>query len=138
MTPTPASASTPTATSTSTMTAPSTTPASVSPAELRERLVAGEELALLDVREQGVHYRGHPFYACSAPLSRLEPMIGDLVPRHDAPVILVDGGDDGLAARAAAKLAQLGYTRVEILEGGCAGWQASGGGECGNGASGRA
>ena len=29
-----------------------------SPAALRERLLAGGELALLDVREQGVHYRG--------------------------------------------------------------------------------
>ena len=99
----------------------------VSPHELRERLVAGEELALLDVREQSVHYRGHPFSACSLPLSRLEVMVGDLVPRHDAPLILVDGGDDGLAGRAATRLAALGNTEVSILEGGCAGWQASGG-----------
>ena len=96
-------------------------------AALRERLIAGGELALLDVREQGVHYRGHPFFAGSLPLSKLEMMVDDLVPRHTAPVVLLDGGDDGLAERAAAKLADLGYSDVAILEGGCAGWKAAGG-----------
>ena len=91
-------------------------------------LLAGPgELALLDVREQGVHYRGHPFFACSAPLSRLELMIADLVPRRSAPVVLLDGGAEGLAEQAAARLAALGYTDVSILEGGCAAWQAGGG-----------
>jgi rhodanese-related sulfurtransferase len=96
-------------------------------AALRERLIAGGELALLDVREQGVHYKGHPFFACALPLSRLEMMVADLVPRRDAPLVLTDGGNDGLVERAAAKLAALGYTDIAILEGGCAGWQAGGG-----------
>jgi rhodanese-related sulfurtransferase len=94
---------------------------------LRERLVDGSELALLDVREQGVHYQGHPFYACSLPLSRLEIVVADLVPRRTAPIVLLDGADEGLAERAAGKLATLGYTDVAILAGGCAGWQAAGG-----------
>jgi rhodanese-related sulfurtransferase len=94
---------------------------------VRELLLAGGELALLDVREQGVHYQGHPFYACSLPLSRLELMAEDLVPRRSVPVILLDGGTEGLAGRAADKLTALGYMDVAILEGGCAGWQASGG-----------
>jgi len=99
----------------------------VSPGALRARLVSGEELALLDVREQGVHYRGHPFFASSAPLSRLEIMVEDLVPRRTAPIVLLDGGEEGLAVRAAAKLRELGYTDVSLLEGGCAGWKAAGG-----------
>jgi rhodanese-related sulfurtransferase len=74
------------------------------------------------VREQGVHYRGHPFFAGSAPLSRLEMMIGDLVPRLDVPIVVLDGGDEGLAEKAKGKLQELGYTDVSILEGGCAGW----------------
>jgi len=74
------------------------------------------------VREQGVHYRGHPFFACSAPLSRLEMMIDDLVPRRSAPIVVLDGGDEGLAEKAKARLLDLGYTDVSILEGGCAGW----------------
>ena len=99
----------------------------ISPSALRELLLSATEFALLDVREQGVHYQGHPFFACALPLSRLELMIGDLVPRRSAPLVLLDGGGEGLAERAAAKLAELGYADVAILEGGCAGWKASGG-----------
>ncbi len=94
---------------------------------LRGLLAAGEELALFDVREQGVHYKGHPFFAGSLPLSRLELMIEDLVPRRTAPMVLLDGGGEGLAERAAARLAQLGYADVAILENGCAGWRAGAG-----------
>src|SRR5688572_20688599 len=85
-----------------------------------------EELALLDVREQGVHYRGHPFFACCAPYSRLELVIGDLVPRRSTPIVLVDGGSEGLVDKARARLRALGDSDVRILEGGCAGWQAAG------------
>lgn len=99
----------------------------ISPAVLRELLLANTEFALLDVREQGVHCQGHPFFACALPLSRLELMVGDLVPRYGVPLVLLDGGGEGLAERAAAKLAGLGYTDIAILEGGCAGWKASGG-----------
>ena len=94
---------------------------------LQEKLARGGELALLDVREQGVHYRGHPFFAVAAPLSRLEMVIADLVPRKSAPIVLLDGGAEGLAEKAAAKLSQLKYENIEILEGGCAGWKAAGG-----------
>ncbi len=100
---------------------------SISTAAVRDLLLAGGELALLDVREQGVHYQGHPFFACSLPLSHLERMACDLVPRFDAPLVLLDGGGEGLAERAAAKLAASGYTDIAILDGGCAGWKAAGG-----------
>ena len=99
----------------------------MTPAALRERLLGTGELALLDVREQGVHYRGHPFFACSLPLSRLELIVQDLLPRKSVPLVLLDGGNEGLAERARAKLASFGYTDIDILEGGCAAWQATGG-----------
>ena len=99
----------------------------ISPAIVRQMLVAGGELALLDVREQGVHSQGHPFYATSLPLSHLELRVEELVPRRTTPVVLLDGGSDGLAERAAVKLASLGYSDLAILENGCAGWQAEGG-----------
>jgi len=99
----------------------------ISPSALRELLLSTAEFALLDVREQGVHSQGHPFFACALPLSRLELMAGDLVPRRNVPLVLLDGGGEGLAERAAAELAQLGYTDIAILEGGCAGWKAAGG-----------
>jgi rhodanese-related sulfurtransferase len=99
----------------------------VSAAALRALLLAPGEFALLDVREQGVHYRGHPFFACSLPLSKLELMADDLVPRKGVPLVLLDGGGEGLAGRAAAKLTALGYSDVAVLEGGCAAWKAGGG-----------
>jgi rhodanese-related sulfurtransferase len=100
---------------------------SVSPAQVREALLAGGELALIDVREQGVHYQGHPFFACSMPLSRLELLVDDLLPRRTVPIVVLDSGHEGLAERASAKLAELGYTDIAILAGGCAGWAADGG-----------
>jgi rhodanese-related sulfurtransferase len=99
----------------------------ISSGALRARLVDGGELALLDVREQGVHYQGHPFFACSLPLSRLELMVDDLVPRRAASIVLIDDEGGGLAERATAKLAALGYSDVAILDGGCAAWKATGG-----------
>ena len=97
------------------------------PQELQAALAGSGELALLDVREQGVHYRGHPFYACSAPLSRLELMIGELVPRLTVPVVVLDGGSEGLADKAAARLQTLGYSDVSVLQGGCEAWKDAGG-----------
>ncbi len=98
----------------------------ISAKELQARLAGHGELALLDVREQGVHYRGHPFFACAAPLSRLEMVIADLVPRKSAPIVVFDGGE-GLAEIAAKRLGEMGYTAVEVLEGGTEAWKAAGG-----------
>jgi rhodanese-related sulfurtransferase len=98
----------------------------VSARRVSEFLTGSGELALLDVREQGVHYRGHPFFACSAPLSRLELVIGNLVPRRTAPIVVLDAGNEGLAEKAEKKLKELGYTDLSILEGGCAGWKQAG------------
>ncbi|MEK9777372.1 MAG: rhodanese-like domain-containing protein, partial [Quisquiliibacterium sp.] len=100
---------------------------SITSAAVRELLLADSELALVDVREQGVHYRGHPFFAVPMPLSRLELLVADLLPRKDVRIVLLDGGDDGLADQAARKLAELGYRQLEVLAGGCAAWQADGG-----------
>lgn len=99
----------------------------IPPAALRALLLADTEFALLDVREQGVHYQGHPFFACALPLSRLEMLAGELLPRRSVPLVLLDGGGEGLAERAAARLTELGYSDIAILEGGCAGWKATGG-----------
>src|SRR5512145_1677610 len=98
----------------------------ISARRVSELLAGSGELALLDVREQGVHYRGHPFFACSAPLSRLELVIGELIPRRTAPIVVLDEGNEGLAEKAAKKLKQLGYPDVSILEGGCEGWKQAG------------
>ena len=100
----------------------------VSAQSVRKQLHDGAELALLDVREQGVHSsRGHPFFACSLPLSHLESRVRALVPRCPVPVVVLDDRDEGLAERAAARLSALGYTDIGILEDGCEGWKAGGG-----------
>ena len=99
----------------------------ISPAELREMLRGRDELALLDVREEGVFSDlGHPFFANSVPLSRLELLVRDLVPRTGTRIVVLDGGADGLAERAAAKLAAMGYPNVAVLQGGTAAWRAAG------------
>lgn len=97
----------------------------ISPGELKRRIRAGGELAILDVREEGTHSKAHLFYGSCLPLSRLELRIADMVPRRSAPVVLVDD-DDGLAARAAARLEALGYRDVAILEGGVKAWETAG------------
>lgn len=92
---------------------------------LREMLQSGEEIAVLDVREEGVFSQRHLLLARSLPLSRLELKVADLVPRRSTRVVLVDDAD-GLAERAAARLSGFGYTDVATLAGGMATWEAAG------------
>jgi len=93
--------------------------------ELRALIAAGSELAILDVREEGVHARNHLFLATSAPLSHLELRIGRLVPRLVTRIVLVDD-DEQLAQRAARVLRRLGYRDLHVLAGGNAAWKAAG------------
>src|SRR4051794_38807107 len=99
----------------------------LSPAEVKAMLRDGDEIALLDVREEGVFSEdGHPFFANSVPLSRLELMIRDLVPRKGTRLVVLDGGGEHLAERAAAKLERMGYDDVAVMAGGSKGWGAAG------------
>jgi rhodanese-related sulfurtransferase len=98
----------------------------ISPDELYAWLKDDEELALLDVREEGdFGASGHLLFAVCLPLSRLELDIGPLVPRKKARVVLCDGGE-GLTAAAAAKLEDWGYGNVSVLEGGVPAWEKAG------------
>ena len=60
----------------------------ISPLELRHLLIGEEELALIDVREQGTYSESHLLFAVCVPLSRLELLIGDLVPRNDTRLVI--------------------------------------------------
>ena len=53
----------------------------VSPSHVREMLGDGQELAIIDLREELIFSQGHILSARSLPLSRLEMRIGHLVPR---------------------------------------------------------
>ncbi|MFQ5784261.1 MAG: rhodanese-like domain-containing protein [Alphaproteobacteria bacterium] len=99
--------------------------ATVSARDLHALLTGGGEIALLDAREEGVFARRHILRAVPAPLSRLEFRIDALVPRRSCRLVLCDV-DDGLAARAAAKLAGFGYSDVAVLEGGIEAWERAG------------
>ncbi len=91
--------------------------------------VSGDaELALLDVRETGTFGDNHLLHARTLPLSRLELLVDDLVPRKTVPIILCayDSGDDDLVARAATRLADIGYTDIAYLQGGVVAWGEAG------------
>lgn len=95
-------------------------------AELRQHLLAKQELALIDLREEAPFALEHPLFAANIPLSKLEIEIYARVPRRDTPVTVYDDGE-GLAALAVERLRALGYTDVAELEGGLAGWRDAGG-----------
>ncbi|MGC7405842.1 rhodanese-related sulfurtransferase [Pandoraea pneumonica] len=97
-------------------------------AEVREALLAGQEIALLDVREEDPFAQAHPLWAANLPLSRVEIEAWARIPRRDTRIV-VYGEHDGvdLAPRAAAVLRKLGYRDVSLLEGGLDGWIAAGG-----------
>ena len=97
-------------------------------AAVRERLLARDETALLDVREEDPFAQEHPLWAANLPLSRIEIEAWRRIPRRDTPIVLY-GAHDGidLAPLAARTLATLGYTNVHLLEGGLEGWRTAGG-----------
>jgi rhodanese-related sulfurtransferase len=88
------------------------------------RIPSGE-LALLDVREEGVFACGHILLASSLPLSRLELEASRLVPRRSTRMIVCDD-DDGLAQTAQSRLHALGYSNVVTLDGGMSAWVEAG------------
>ncbi len=100
----------------------------MSASEVRACFLASGEVAVLDLREEGVFGRDHMLFAVPAPLSTLELRIGDMAPRRDVPVILISAGlsDQHLAAAAARRLNALGYADVRYLEGGMAAWRTAG------------
>jgi rhodanese-related sulfurtransferase len=93
---------------------------------VREQLLAGREIALLDVREEDPFAQAHPLWAANLPLGRIELDAWTRIPRRDTAVVLYDDGE-GLAEEAARRLIALGYSQVSLLEGGLGGWRAAGG-----------
>ncbi|MGH8666158.1 MAG: rhodanese-like domain-containing protein [Burkholderiales bacterium] len=94
-------------------------------ARLKAALHDGGEIALLDAREEVPFDARHLLMAACLPLSRLEMLIDACVPRRSTRVVWCDGGE-GLAERAARRMAGLGYTDVSVLAGGIATWEAAG------------
>ena len=93
--------------------------------ELIAALSDQDELALLDVREQGTYSNSHILWAANLPRSTAELRIGKLVPRLSTRIVLVDE-DLVLAADVKIVLEQMGYSNVNVLEGGIAAWSNQG------------
>jgi rhodanese-related sulfurtransferase len=105
---------------------PAAAPAAVAlrplaPAAVKAMLTDGQELALIDLREELIFSQSHLLFARSVPLSRLELKFAQLVPRRSTRIVLCDDGD-GLVERAATILRGAGYTDLSYLDGGVAAW----------------
>ncbi len=92
---------------------------------LKRHLHDGGEIALLDAREEVPFDARHLLMAACVPLSRLEMLVDEMVPRRSVRVVWCDDGE-GLAERAASRMAALGYTDVSALQGGVTAWETAG------------
>ncbi len=102
------------------------TAARVSAKDLKNMLHGDGEMALLDVREAGQFGESHLLFAVPLPYSRLELEALRLVPRRSTRIVLCDDGGHDVAELARRRLEAIGYTDVSVLEGGTAGWAATG------------
>lgn len=101
--------------------------ATISTSDLHELVSGTTEYALVDVREAGVTAaQGSILLAVSIPLSVLELKVRTRIPRLTTPVVVYDGGADGLAIRAQERLEALGYTDIRVLDGGLRAWADAG------------
>ncbi|CAN5809691.1 hypothetical protein BH11PSE13_BH11PSE13_25310 [soil metagenome] len=102
--------------------------------QVRAHLLARDEIALIDVREEHPYAQAHPLWAANLPLARIEADARRRIPRSDTLIVLY-GADDGadhsgtrdLAPLAARAFGALGYTQVHLLQGGLDGWRDAGG-----------
>jgi rhodanese-related sulfurtransferase len=94
--------------------------------DVRAALLARDEIALIDVRDEAPFAEAHPLFAACLPLPLIEFEARDRLPRLSTPIVVYDNGD-GLARLAVERFHALGYTRVSTLEDGLRGWRASGG-----------
>ncbi|QJI11621.1 cystathionine beta-lyase [Pseudomonas sp. ADAK22] len=98
----------------------------ITPSQLQQWLFDGQEIAVFDVREHGQYGEAHLFHGVNLPYSRLELGVRRLAPNPQVRLVIYDQDGGEVAARTAARLRALGYSRVQVLEGGAQGWQAAG------------
>jgi rhodanese-related sulfurtransferase len=88
---------------------------------VRERLEAGEEFALVDVREESEWARGHLPGAVHLSKGVIERDIEERFPDKSAALVLYCGGGYR-SALAADNLQKMGYTNVSSMDGGWRAW----------------
>ena len=94
-------------------------------ATLRAWITDGQELALLDAREEGEFGASHLFWAVPCPYSRRELRAPGLLPRRGTRVVVCDD-NRGVAEKLASYLETIGCTDVSVLDGGIKAWEAAG------------
>lgn len=97
----------------------------VTPGEVREMQERGEQLVLLDVRDQNEVNLGRIPGAVHISRGNLETKVEALIPRNAQVVIYCASGNR--SAFAAATLQEMGYTHVVSMCGGIRDWATSGG-----------
>ena len=95
----------------------------LSPVELQSRLARGEQLQLADVREYPEFAAGRIVGSRLLPLGELERSAAEL--DRVQPVVCVCRSGKR-SAQAAEKLASLGFTHVQHLDGGLLAWEQAG------------
>ena len=96
----------------------------VAPADLQSRLSGGEQIVVIDVREPEEFARGKIPGAHTIPRGVLEMQVDGRLPREATVVVYCGVG--GRSALAAKSLAEMGYDKVENLQGGWSAWTNSG------------
>lgn len=92
----------------------------VDPAQLQTRLEGGEQIVVIDVREPAEFAQGKIPGAYTIPRGVLEIQVDGRLPRESTVVLYCAGG--GRSALAARSLAEMGFDRVENLQGGFSNW----------------
>jgi rhodanese-related sulfurtransferase len=92
---------------------------------LRGWITDGQELALLDAREEGEFGASHLFWAVPCPYSKRELRAPGLLPRRGTRIVVCDDGR-GVAEALATWLEGIGCTDVSVLDGGTKAWEAAG------------
>src|SRR5262249_50383393 len=98
---------------------------SVTPSQVRRTLLLRDEIALLDLRPEADFATGHPLFAANMAADRIALEAELRLPRKDVPIVLYDAGE-GVASRAAAAFAALGYSNIGELKGGLKAWRDAG------------
>jgi rhodanese-related sulfurtransferase len=96
----------------------------VAPGQLQSRLEGGEQIVIIDVREPDEFARGKIPGAYTIPRGVLEMQVDGRLPL-DTTVVLYCGGG-ARSALAAKSMAEMGYDKVENLQGGWHAWINSG------------
>lgn len=89
--------------------------------EVKKRLDAGEEIILVDTREDSEWARGHIPGAIHLGKGIIERDVEKTIPDRNATIVLYCGGGFR-SALAADNLQKMGYTNVISMDGGWRGW----------------